>query len=281
MVKDNTKFISFASSSNANTEFISFNGINIIIDCGISINGLQESLKKYNLTIDDINYLFITHKHSDHIKSLSQLLKKYNIKIYGAYNTLLDLYKEYKKNDVKDAIDVKNFFPLKIKKDKKSFVPIEICENFKVVPFFSYHDVETVFYKFYIKDNVFAILTDCGKYDNYILDAISDVNFLMLECNYDLEWLINKSGYPDFLINRIKSTKGHLSNEDCAKIIYELSNKNLKKVFLSHISKNSNSEEYAYQFVTNYLNSHYNIKSLPEIYIARRDIITEIYNDNS
>ena len=92
MDNNKIKFISFASSSSANTEFISYNGKNIIIDCGIPINTLKESLKKYNLTIEDIDYIFITHKHSDHTKSLFQLLKNYNMKVYGTYNTLVDLF---------------------------------------------------------------------------------------------------------------------------------------------------------------------------------------------
>ena len=102
----------------------------------------------------------------------------------------------------------------------------------------------------------------------------------MLECNYDSNLLLDNS-YPPNLKDRIMGEGGHLSNVDCSNIIINISNANLKEVYLSHISDDSNSEEYAYDFVTKYLYDNYDnnrVTKLPTIKVAKRLEITEILN---
>ena len=75
--KNKIKIVSIRSSSEGNCTFISNGNKNILVDCGISIKTLNECLCNYDLTLDDIDAIFITHKHSDHIKSIETILSKY------------------------------------------------------------------------------------------------------------------------------------------------------------------------------------------------------------
>ena len=64
-------------------------------------------------------------------------------------------------------------------------------------------------------------------------------DFAILEANHDVRLL--KSGtYPAALKKRILSDKGHLSNDDCAKVLMYLAMKGLKSAMIAHLSENNN-----------------------------------------
>lgn len=273
------KFISFASSSKGNCALISYKNTNILVDCGISKKRIVESLDKYNLTLNDINCILITHAHSDHISGLQNILKDYDIKIISQRDTLTYIANTLENKNIKVNLD--NF---------KIVNPVNILNNDSGIrindiifyPLKGCHDVPSLYYKFVLDDIVLAILTDMGKYNEYNLMSLSDVNYLMLECNYDSQLLLDNS-YPAILKDRIMGSGGHLSNIDCSNIIMNIANDNLKEVYLSHISDDSNSEEYAYEFVTNYIKDNYkniNNSSIPKIKVAKRLEITEIINSD-
>ena len=271
------RFISFASSSKGNCALISYKNTNILVDCGISKKRIVESLKNYDLTLNDIDCIFITHSHSDHILGLQAILKDNDIKIVSQRDTLAFIANSLEEKNIK--VNLKNFKivnPINILNDNSGlhigdiiFYPLKGC-----------HDVPSLYYKFALDDTVIAILTDIGKYNDYNLRTLADVNYLMLECNYDSQLLLENS-YPANLKDRIMGEGGHLSNIDCSNIILNIANDNLKEVYLSHISDDSNSEEYAYEFVNRFLHDNYDIKNhgiLPNIKVAKRLDITEILN---
>ncbi|MCQ2609849.1 MAG: MBL fold metallo-hydrolase, partial [Lachnospiraceae bacterium] len=132
------------------------------------------------------------------------------------------------------------------------------------------HDAPCVYYKLNIKDKNIVILTDCGYYDKKIINNLLDVDYLMLESNYDEE-LIETSIYPRFLIERIKGKGGHLSNDNAVSLLLDIINERLDTVCLSHISHNSNNEDNAYKYVTTNLNNKLKDKSyIPNIIVASR-----------
>ena len=64
------------SSSSGNMFHIASCNANILIDVGVSYKAINEGLKSIGLTLDDIDAIFITHEHSDHIKGLPLLCRK-------------------------------------------------------------------------------------------------------------------------------------------------------------------------------------------------------------
>ena len=65
----------FASGSGGNCMLLSERDTHILIDAGISMRRLQQSLRANDLEIDDIGGVLITHEHSDHVSGLKMLLK--------------------------------------------------------------------------------------------------------------------------------------------------------------------------------------------------------------
>ena len=269
------KFISFASSSKGNCALISYKNTNILVDCGISKKRLTEGLDKYGLTLKDINCIFVTHEHSDHISGIPSILKDESIDIVSQRPTLIKIYDECKEKGI--AVNIEKFKmvnPVNIMNDNACFNIGDI----KFYPLKGCHDVPSLYYKFVLGDTVVAIFTDMGTYNEYNLRSLLDVNYLMLECNYD-EQMILDNNYPTWLKTRIMGKGGHLSNKDCAEVIMKLANDRLKEVYLSHISDDSNTEEYAIEFVNRYLEDNYKGENnLPKVNISKRLDFTEIIN---
>ncbi len=269
------KFISFASSSKGNSALISYKNTNILVDCGISMKRLTEYLDRYGLKVDDIDCILITHAHFDHISGITTLLKYHDVKILGLKETLSYIAYSLEKNGIKPDLD--NF------KIIKSINPLNegsqiIIKDIKVYPLKGCHDVPSLYYKFELGDVKLAILTDMGTYNEAVIRNLSDVHYLMLECNYDGTKLL-ESDRSEELKARIAGFGGHLSNEDCCEILSKIKDGNLKEVYLAHISDETNSEEYAYEYVANYFKRNSDIEFIDKIFVAKRLEPTVILND--
>ena len=270
------RFVSFASSSSGNSALISYKNTNVLVDCGISRKRIIENLEKYDLTLDDIDCIFLTHSHSDHIQGLPMVLKYNNIKVAGLRETLIDVYESLEKNNIKINYDnFKIIKPMNLLNDEHYIT----LKDIKICPLKGCHDKPSLYYKFILGDIKIAILTDIGRYNDLVLRNLSDVDYMMLECNYDYDMLMNSSRPPE-LKARIIGIGGHLSNKDCSEILEDLFDKKLKTAYLSHISDEANSEEYALQYVTNYFIGKGKNEFAENVKIARRLEMTEIIINN-
>ena len=270
------KFVSLASSSSGNCTLVSYKNTNILVDCGISKKRVVDALKDYNLTLDDIKCIFVTHEHSDHISGIASILKDHDIKIVSQRATLIKIFNDCETKGIHPNVNsFKIVCPVNIMNENSGLIVGDIV-------FYTLkgnHDVPSVYYKFILGDTVIAILTDIGAYNEYNIRSLEDVNYLMLECNYDEQMMLDNE-YPSWLKARIMSNNGHLSNVDCAELIMKLANDKLKAVYLSHISEKANTEDYAYEFVMKYLNENCdNADKLPIVKVAKRLALTEIINE--
>ena len=250
-MKLSKRFVSFASSSKGNCTLISHKDTNILVDCGISKKRIEENLSLYDLTLSDIDCILLTHSHSDHIIGLTKVLECFDIKVAGLRDTLVSVSDLLEKSNIKVNYD--NFKILRPINYQNPEMAIKI-NDIKFLPLKGCHDVPSLYYKFELGDVKLAILTDMGQYNENVIESLKDVNYLMLECNYDVEMLMN-SNRPQMLKSRIMGAGGHLSNVECAEIIAKVSNESLKEVYLSHISEEANSEEYALSFVEEVLSN--------------------------
>lgn len=82
------RMVSIASGSSGNCIYIGSDSTHILVDAGISNKRIQQGLNEIGLTGHDVNGILVTHEHSDHIKGLGVLSRKYQIPIYGTRETL-------------------------------------------------------------------------------------------------------------------------------------------------------------------------------------------------
>jgi phosphoribosyl 1,2-cyclic phosphodiesterase len=243
------KICSIASGSSGNCIYIGTDNVNLLVDSGISGKKVELGLKELNVDPNSIDGILITHEHSDHIKGIGVLARRYNMPIYATRKTW------------EATLNYRSIG--KVSNDL--FVEIYPDEDFNIKdltihPFNSFHDaINPVGYTFRKRDKKISIATDLGCYNEYILNKLQDSNILFIEANHDVK-MLEAGKYPYYLKKRILSDVGHLSNETSAKLISTLYNKQLTHVILGHLSNENNFPELAYESVKLVLNncSHIN-----------------------
>ena len=253
-------FCSLYSGSSGNCSFVESENTRLLIDAGVSLKKIEEGLDLLNIPSSSLNGILVTHEHSDHIKSLGSLSKKFDLPVFANDETFNAMPKQ---TDKISENNMKKF----IINDKFSINDIEI--NSFSIP----HDAANPCgFTFTCGNDKISIATDIGHMTNYILKQLEGGQFILLESNYDTE-VLKCSKYPFSLKKRIAGPSGHLSNEMAGKVINYLAHDNLKTAILGHLSKESNFPELAYQTVLNeLLSSGTNTDNL-KISVASRDNI--------
>lgn len=256
------RLLSIASGSSGNCIYVGNDNTHILIDTGISKKRIEEGLKEADLSLADIDGIFVTHEHSDHIQSLGVIQRKYNIPIYASNGTIESVLSEGKLGKI----------------DEELFIPIEADKTFelkgiKINPFRVSHDAREPFaYRVDDNDASVAVATDMGFFDDYIVDNLQNLNAILIEANHDIR-MLQLGKYPYVLKQRILSDRGHLCNEMCGRLIDKILNPSLESVFLGHLSQENNYPDLAYQSVINEIDmseSMFKSKDF-DISVAHRD----------
>jgi phosphoribosyl 1,2-cyclic phosphodiesterase len=235
---DKLRFFSLASGSSGNCYFVGTAHHGILIDAGIGIRTIKKKLKDFGYGLENVLAVFITHDHSDHIKSVGILGEKYHLPIYSTEKILNGVNKNYIVTE--KLYNCKRFITI----NKK----ITIAE-FAITPFSVSHDAtESLGYSIEYKNAYFTLATDLGYICENSLPYLKQANYLVIEANFDME-MLNKGRYPIFLRNRIKSEKGHLCNDDTASFLAQHYQKHLEYIYLCHLSKENNTPEKAFNTV--------------------------------
>ncbi len=225
------RFASLGSGSKGNANLVEFDDTCIMFDCGFSFVQTQKRLAKLGKTINDIDAVFLSHEHGDHIKGVQALMKNTNIPIWASAGTsrhlpdmaninIIDSHQQYLINDTLQISPV-------------------------VVP----HDAAEPC-QFVISSNKakVGILTDVGHITAHIKKSFSGCNAIMLETNYD-EQMLQLGSYPEFLKSRISGNLGHLSNQQSAGLLNNIDSSKLQHISLMHLSANNNSAQLALESI--------------------------------
>lgn len=215
-----------ASGSKGNSTLIRTDNINILIDMGITYQYLATELEKINLSPKDIKAILITHTHNDHIKGLSSLVKKTNLRVYVLEEMVGELIKKIPSDNIFIYQE-----PLELEDIKINLIRIS-------------HDVAGT--GFIIKHNNHSLvyLTDTGYINRKYLPLMRDKDVYIIESNHDEKMLMD-GPYPYILKQRVISDKGHLSNKTTAEYLLETVGEHTKHIILAHISEKNNTEELA------------------------------------
>ena len=260
------RLCSIASGSSGNCIYVGSDQTHLLVDVGISGKRVEQGLNELELTGRDIDGVLITHEHSDHIKGLGVLARKYQIPVYTTGGTV-------------DALSRMNLG----KMPEGIFHEIREDETFsvgdlKIDPFTISHDAaQPVGYRIECDDHSVGIATDLGKYNEYIIENLQNLDALLLEANHDIR-MLQVGKYPYYLKQRILGDRGHLSNENAGRLLCRLLHDNMKAIFLGHLSRENNYEELAYETVCSEVtlgDNPYKSRDF-KIQVAKRDSISEV-----
>lgn len=233
-----------------NCLYVESDNTKLLIDAGVSLKKIEKGLDTIDVSPSSIDGILVTHEHSDHIQSLGNLSKKFNLPVFANSETFDAMPKQT------DKISTGNINKFKIK--QKFYI-----NDIEITPFAIPHDAANPCgFNISCNDDKISIATDIGHMTNEILKQLEGSKFVLLESNYDTE-VLKLSKYPFSLKQRIAGPNGHLSNEIASKVINYLLHDNLKTAMLGHLSKESNFPELAYQTVVNELiNSNSDVSKL-------------------
>ena len=239
------KYSILASGSTGNSFYLETPKKKILVDAGLSGKKIESLLSEIDRDIHDIDALLITHEHSDHIKGIGVLARKYGIDLYANEDTWSEL--DSKNALGKIPVEQKHLFEMG---KTMTFGDIDI-ESFGV----SHDAIAPQFYRFMKDNKSFVMLTDTGYVSDRMRGTIENADAYLMESNHDIE-ILRMGAYPWRTKQRILSDQGHLSNEDGAEAAFSIHGNKTKRIFLGHLSLNNNIKELAHLTMDGYLQQH-------------------------
>ena len=236
------RIIPLYSSSEGNSTLVTVNGHHILIDIGKNCKQCGLALQKAGVYPDDIEAVFLTHSHSDHISGVSVFMKKYSTPVYATAPTLRKI----------DTTLTGLLHPIE-EKSSTSFEEFGMC----VRSYPTHHDAagSVVYRIFNMHTGMSAcVMTDIGKLTVGLTEFCAGCEGGLFESNYDPK-MLEYGPYDYYLKKRIKGDGGHISNNECAELIEFLLSGGTTKFILGHISPINNTPELAKKTVVDYLAS--------------------------
>ncbi len=218
---------SLNSGSNGNCYYVGNGHEAILVDAGISCKEIEKRMKHLGLNIKNVKAVFISHEHSDHIKGLPVLIKKYLLPVYITPLTM-------QRGGLTIQDDLLKVF--------SAHHPVFIGQ-LSITAFPKFHDACDP-YSFVVSYNntCVGVFTDIGAPCGHLIKYFKQCHAAFLEANYD-DQMLEKGNYPIFLKNRIRGGKGHLSNRQALDLFIQHRPDFMSHLLLSHLSKNNNSTE--------------------------------------
>ena len=215
----------FASGSSGNCLLLSDGSDHILIDAGISLRRIEGALRQAGLSMKEIGGVLITHEHSDHISGLETMARRFDTPFFAPRTV---------------SARLRGRFPAL----ENRFHTIPVGEEFsigglRVTAFHTCHDTdESVGFRIR-GSGIYAHATDTGCVNEEILSFLLGADTVLLESNHDLD-MLRFGPYPVALKRRILSSRGHLSNEDCARTALTLAHAGTSRIILGHLSRENN-----------------------------------------
>lgn len=225
------RFRSLGSGSSGNATVIESGGaspVRVLVDCGLGIRVLSQRLAQAGLCPEDLDAIFITHEHGDHVGCAPKLAERHRIPIWMSEGTWMgcgapelgDLLHISRDGDTIDLGRLA-LHPFAVPHDAREPLQLRCTDG----------------------QTHLGVLTDLGHVPEAVLTRLQGCSSLLLECNHDLD-LLEQSPYPYFLKRRVGGELGHLSNAQAALMAGALKT-TLRCVLAAHLSRQNNRPDLA------------------------------------
>jgi len=249
------RYCSLASGSSGNCHFLSSGKTRVLVDAGCSMRYIRSALSQIDEAPEDIQAVFISHEHRDHVIGLGPLARKYGFMLMmhrATYQAVGDKLENISSNRI-HLIEAGSFR----------------FEDLDIEAFTLSHDAENTFgFTFSKGSSRVGIATDLGTVSETVFNKLQACQLISIDCNYDAE-MLEKGPYPEVIKKRIASKTGHLSNQDTAELVSTLRKIGpIQNVLLAHMSAENNNPALALKAIQDAIH--------PPGSRAERDIVLEV-----
>lgn len=225
------RFCSLGSGSTGNATLVEAGSggaiTRVLIDCGFPLRELDRRLAHIGLRSTDLDAVFVTHEHGDHIGSALALARRDGLALWMSRGT----WRAVRRPELPE--------PIRFARDGE---PVAIGA-LELHPFTVSHDAEEPLQlRCSERERRLGVLTDAGSITPHLIDSLQGCHALLLECNHDRE-LLAGSRYPPSLKARIGGRYGHLANDTAAQILAACLHDGLRHLVAAHLSEENNRPE--------------------------------------
>jgi phosphoribosyl 1,2-cyclic phosphodiesterase len=225
------RFKSLGSGSSGNATLVEAQSgahtTRLLIDCGMRLRDLEARLIEAGTCAEDLDAIFITHEHGDHIGCARSFVKRYTTPLWMSQGTWLA---------VRDSAWVAYEHLVNVARDSCA---IELGSLF-AMPFTVPHDArEPLQLRCSDGSRVLGIATDLGHTSSHVVASLQGCHALLLEANHDPD-MLQASSYPSFLKQRVAGPWGHLANHAAADLLSRIKHHDLSFVMAAHLSERNN-----------------------------------------
>ena len=196
----------------------------VLIDCGFSLRELTSRLARLGLACDDLDAVFVTHEHGDHIGCALTLARRHQLPLWmsrGTWRAIgepeLPEWLHFARDGEEIAVGSLQLRPFTVVHDALEPLQLRCSDGARVL----------------------GVLTDVGSVTPHLLAHLQGCDALLLECNHDADMLA-ASSYPWPLKQRVGGRLGHLSNDRAAQILRASMHSGLKHLVAAHLSAQNN-----------------------------------------
>lgn len=236
------RFSVLASGSTGNAVYVENDEHSFLIDAGLSGKKMEQLFANIDRDMKNLSGILVTHEHSDHIKGLGVIARKYNIPVFANAKTwnAMDGLVGTIPRDLCFDFDMETV---------KTFGGLDI-QSFAV----SHDAAEPMFYTFYENGRKLVVITDTGYVSDRMKGYIAAADAYVFESNHDVS-MLQMGKYPWSIKRRILSDVGHVSNEDAAVAMADVVAEKPTQIYLAHLSKDNNMKDLARMSVEQTLQS--------------------------
>jgi len=223
-----------ASGSKGNAIHVSDGNTHILVDAGLSGIEIQRRMEAAGLDIGDLGAIVVSHEHSDHIRGVGVLARRYDLPVYMTQGTATASANQLGRIEQLHHFDIGHPFTI---------------NDLAIHPFAVSHDArDPAGFTVTRSGQKIGIATDLGIATGMVKHHLKTCALLVLEANHD-PVMLKEGPYPWPLKQRIQSRNGHLSNQDSRDLLGEIKHEGLCHVILAHLSETNNTPEKALQAV--------------------------------
>ena len=214
---------SFGSGSSGNALLIRTAETALLVDCGVGIRNLRMGMAGHGLAVSDLDAILVTHEHSDHIRTLPRVTRD-DLPLVATRGTV---HAARLPEATTEIIDPN--------------APVAIA-GAEVRALAVRHDaLDPCGFHIEIGGARITVLTDLGRWEDHLVEAVAGSDLVLLEANYN-DRMLRHGPYPAYLKRRVASGVGHLANDACGQAMAPIAKRtgDTTTWWLSHLSETNN-----------------------------------------